>query len=271
MRGKCRGCGRAACSRTDVAVRLRVPKTPSASRDPRVLMSGRRSPDGRVRLIDRAAATALPRHVDRVRRHTAASDERCRQGHPDIDAAPPAGRPAPANRQAQVVPADRAFLAAFLHRLPRILPGHDPAVAPRPHAPPPRRYLPPQAGRQAADPPRHPSPRPAPGPRERRLGLPAHPRRTRRPRHQGRTLHRVGDPPGAGDRAGARTRSPDLGRLPAKPAHTILACDFFTATTLSGARLYVFAVIEHANRRARLIGSDCGQRPLPDALQARGA
>ncbi|GAA1258084.1 integrase core domain-containing protein [Streptomyces aureus] len=37
-------------------------------------------------------------------------------------------------------------------------------------------------------------------------------------------------------------------------AHVILACDFFTATTLSGANLYVFAVIEHANRRVRILG-----------------
>ncbi|MFF0110645.1 hypothetical protein [Streptomyces hirsutus] len=38
-------------------------------------------------------------------------------------------------------------------------------------------------------------------------------------------------------------------------AHAILACDFFTATTLNGATLYVFAVIEHANRRIRILGA----------------
>ncbi|MEU5092777.1 hypothetical protein [Streptomyces sp. NPDC021356] len=32
-------------------------------------------------------------------------------------------------------------------------------------------------------------------------------------------------------------------------AHAILACDFFTAATLNGATAYVFAVIEHADRR----------------------
>lgn len=37
-------------------------------------------------------------------------------------------------------------------------------------------------------------------------------------------------------------------------AHAILACDFFTATTLNGASAYVFAVIEHANRRVRILG-----------------
>ena len=35
----------------------------------------------------------------------------------------------------------------------------------------------------------------------------------------------------------------------------ILACDFFETVTLSGARLYVFAVIEHASRRIRILGA----------------
>ncbi|PWJ05363.1 integrase [Streptomyces sp. NWU49] len=38
-------------------------------------------------------------------------------------------------------------------------------------------------------------------------------------------------------------------------AHAILACDFFTATTLNGATVYVFAVIEHADRRIRILGA----------------
>ncbi|MGW1801408.1 integrase core domain-containing protein [Streptomyces sp. NPDC001984] len=38
-------------------------------------------------------------------------------------------------------------------------------------------------------------------------------------------------------------------------AHAILACDFFTVTPLNGATLYVFAVIEHANRRIRILGA----------------
>lgn len=37
-------------------------------------------------------------------------------------------------------------------------------------------------------------------------------------------------------------------------AEALLACDFFETVTLSGARLYVFAVIEHANRRVRILG-----------------
>jgi transposase InsO family protein len=38
-------------------------------------------------------------------------------------------------------------------------------------------------------------------------------------------------------------------------AEVLLACDFFETVTLSGARLYVLAVIEHASRRIRVMGA----------------
>jgi transposase InsO family protein len=38
-------------------------------------------------------------------------------------------------------------------------------------------------------------------------------------------------------------------------ADALLACDFFETVTLSGARLYVFALIEHATRRIRVLGA----------------
>src|SRR5258706_2839432 len=38
-------------------------------------------------------------------------------------------------------------------------------------------------------------------------------------------------------------------------AHAILAADFFKTQTLTGARLYGFAVIEHATRRVRVLGT----------------
>ncbi|WP_405476120.1 helix-turn-helix domain-containing protein [Streptomyces sp. NBC_00009] len=38
-------------------------------------------------------------------------------------------------------------------------------------------------------------------------------------------------------------------------ADALLACDFLETVTLSGTRMYVFAVIEHANRRIRILGA----------------
>jgi putative transposase len=38
-------------------------------------------------------------------------------------------------------------------------------------------------------------------------------------------------------------------------AHAIIAADFFETRTLTGARLYVFAVIEHTTRRVRVLGA----------------
>src|SRR5262249_13847947 len=35
----------------------------------------------------------------------------------------------------------------------------------------------------------------------------------------------------------------------------LLACDFFETVTLSGAHIYVLAVIEHASRRVRILGA----------------
>jgi putative transposase len=45
------------------------------------------------------------------------------------------------------------------------------------------------------------------------------------------------------------------GDFPRSPADALPACGFFETVTPSGARLYVFAVIEHANRRVRIPGA----------------
>jgi len=110
-------------------------------------------------------------------------------------------------------PADRAFLAALLHRLPRDVLGRfrllvrpdtvlrwQRDLLARHHA---ARSRPRRPGRTAHR-QLHPPAGTAPCTREPVLGLPAHPRRTPRPRHQDRRLHRVGDPSRRRDRPGAR-------------------------------------------------------------------
>jgi hypothetical protein len=52
-------------------------------------------------------------------------------------------------------------------------------------------------------------------------------------------------------------------------ADALPACDFFEAVTLSGARLYVFAVIGHAGRRIRLLGATAHPTPSRVAQAAR--
>jgi putative transposase len=47
-----------------------------------------------------------------------------------------------------------------------------------------------------------------------------------------------------------------VGGVPARSqADALLACDFLETVTLAGARLYVFAVIEHASRHIRILGA----------------
>ena len=59
----------------------------------------------------------------------------------------------------------------------------------------------------------------------------------------------------AGIELSPRARIEHLGELPAPQANLLLACDVFETATLSGARHYVFAVIEHPNRRIRPLGA----------------
>lgn len=85
-------------------------------------------------------------------------------------------------------------------------------------------------------------------------GLPAYSRRTTRPRGEGRRLHRLGDPEDAGvDPASERTNS-TWARFLRSRAQGLIAADFFETVTLTVARLYVLAVIEHATRRVRILG-----------------
>ncbi|MFI1337846.1 integrase core domain-containing protein [Streptomyces sp. NPDC020845] len=56
------------------------------------------------------------------------------------------------------------------------------------------------------------------------------------------------------DPAAGRSSSTWAGFLRSQ-AGALLACDFFEAVTLSGARMYVLAVIEHSSRRIRVLGA----------------
>ena len=52
-------------------------------------------------------------------------------------------------------------------------------------------------------------------------------------------------------------------------AHALLACDFFVTYTLSGTPMYVFVVIEHAQRRIRILGATAPpHRSLGDPSRA---
>jgi transposase InsO family protein len=52
-------------------------------------------------------------------------------------------------------------------------------------------------------------------------------------------------------------------------ADALLACDFFETVTVSGARMYVFAVIEHASRRIRILGATAHPTAIWVAQAAR--
>jgi hypothetical protein len=54
--------------------------------------------------------------------------------------------------------------------------------------------------------------------------------------------------------------------FPRSQAEALLARDLFEVRTLTGARLYVFAIIEHSTRRIRSLGQAAPLRPLPDPI-----
>ena len=156
-------------------------------------------------MIGCAAPTGLSECDERLRLTAAASGERPGQGRRDLGAASPdhragtaaghdpaaapAQRPGVLGRPAAPPPEGRA------RPVPAAGPARDSAaLAPGPAGTPPRGHVPPQAPGPTAHHPLHPPPGTAPGTGEPMLGLPAHPRRTPRARHQDRRFHRVGDP-----------------------------------------------------------------------------
>jgi hypothetical protein len=87
------------------------------------------------------------------------------------------------------------------------------------------------------------------------VGVPQSPRRTTRPRYHGRRLHRLEILKDAGIEPAPQRTSATWATSLRSQAQAIIAADFFETTTLTGARLYVLAVIEHATRRVRILGA----------------
>jgi hypothetical protein len=165
----------------------------------------------------------------------------------------------------QFAPSDRALLAALLYRLPRgvlkrlhlivrpdtVLRWHRDLIARR-HA---ARYRPKRVGR-----PRtvrsirvlvlrlvHENPQ---------WGYRRVQRRAAGARGENRRVHRVWEIlKDAGIEPAPERTGTTWAAFLCSQADALLACDFFETVTLSGARLYVFAVIEHATRRIRVLGA----------------
>ncbi len=248
---------------------------PGPTLAPRSLESAlSRSCRQRVMMIDRAAATGLPGCDERVRDAAPAADERPGQGRGDPRPAPPDHRAGTPTRQGQDpvhaerpgVPGGAAAPAATARpatvtaaRAPR----HGAALAPQPRHTPPCRLL---AGPNARD-------DPAPCARSGILVLRL---AKENPSWGYRRLH--GELLVLGVKVAASTVweiLKDAGIDPApernsstwadflrSQADALLACDFLETVTLSGARMYVLAVIEHGSRRIR----DPGRHRAPDRL-----
>jgi putative transposase len=65
----------------------------------------------------------------------------------------------------------------------------------------------------------------------------------------------VGDTAAGRDGSGAERTSSTWAGFLRSQADALIACDFFETVTLTGVRLYVLGVIEHASRRIRILGA----------------
>ena len=85
-------------------------------------------------------------------------------------------------------------------------------------------------------------------------GIPQDPRRARRTRRKGRSVHRLGDPQGQRHRPSPAADRADLVTIPALPGRGDPGAAFFTIDLLDGTQAYVLAAIDHATRRISIPG-----------------
>jgi transposase InsO family protein len=133
--------------------------------------------------------------------------------------------------------------------------GHCLTLAPRPDQSASRAHLPTQAARTSAHRPFHTRPGPAPGQEEPEPGY-------RRVHGELVTLGIKVAPSTDWEILKAEGIDPAPQRsittwadFLRSQAETLLACDFIETVTLTGQRQYILAIIEHANRRIRILGT----------------
>jgi transposase InsO family protein len=160
-------------------------------------------------------------------------------------------------------PAHRAWLAALLHPLPipilhrlRLLVRPDTILRwHRPACPPPRGSIASPTPGPAPHCPLDPRPGVTPRGRESVVGIPAGARGTADPRVKvaASTVWEILRAAGV-DPALERTAT-TWAQFLRSQAEVLLAVDFIETITLTGTRMYVLAVIEHASRRIRILGA----------------
>ena len=216
-------------------------------------------------MTSRAAPFSLSRDREPVLRSPAPVGERARREHRNPGSGPPSHPPATPTRRPEShddaqrsVHSWRAAVSATPRRVAPPAPdrpaGHRIALAPRPAQTAARASGTSCTSRSATHRALHPNAGVAPVPRESPVGY----RRvhgTSHVGHQGRRFHRLGNPQDRRHRPAPQRASTTWAAFLHSQAHALLACDFIETITLNGQRQYILAVIEHATRRIRILGT----------------